>query len=132
MCKSLVMAQVEISFRAIVCDKDLAMLKGRHRAWVDVDVRIELNQRDVESASFKQAANGGRRQTFSQAGNHAAGNKDVFCHSCLPSTFCLIPSALFCPLLTAPASCSCSCSSDCRLPSAPHPLHPPRRRPLWL
>src|SRR6266545_1917736 len=116
MCKSLVVTQVEVSFRAVICDKDLAMLKGRHRARVNVDVRIELDQRDVESASFKQAANRRRCQAFSQTGNHAAGNKDIFSHCCLPSTFYLLPSTFsahcslltpHCLLLLQSAVCSC-------------------------
>src|SRR6266542_4492566 len=120
MCKSLVVTQVEVSFRAVICDKDLAMLKGRHRARVNVDVRIELDQRDVESASFKQAANRRRCQAFSQTGNHAAGNKDIFSHCCLPSTFYLLPSTFsaHCSLLTA----SCSCSLPSAPASSPFPL----------
>src|SRR5262249_22625833 len=54
--ESLIMAQVEIGFSAIVGYKDLAMLEGRHGAGIDVQVRVKLHQVDLEAAAFKQAA----------------------------------------------------------------------------
>ena len=41
--KTLVMAQIEISLRAVVCDKNLAMLERRHGAGIDVEVGVQLN-----------------------------------------------------------------------------------------
>ena len=38
----LVMAQVEVGFRAVVGDVNLAVLVRAHRPRVDVDVRIEF------------------------------------------------------------------------------------------
>ena len=52
--KALVMAQVKISFRAIVSDKDFPVLERRHRSRIDVDVRIEFDKRHPQAASFQQ------------------------------------------------------------------------------
>ena len=42
----LVVAQVEVGLGAVVGDEDLAVLVRRHRARVDVDVRVELEDGD--------------------------------------------------------------------------------------
>ena len=51
--KALIMPQVEISFRAIVGDEDLAMLKWRHGAGIHVEIGVELLQVDPEAAAFQ-------------------------------------------------------------------------------
>jgi hypothetical protein len=50
------MAEVEIGFRAIVGDEDLAMLIWRHRPWIDVEIRVELAQPDPVAACLQQRA----------------------------------------------------------------------------
>ena len=40
--KALVVSDIQIGFRAILCDKNLTMLEGVHRTRVHVDVRIQL------------------------------------------------------------------------------------------
>ena len=62
--KALVVAEVEVGFRAVVGDKDLAVLEGRHGAGIDVEVGVELHQVDAQTAALKQAADGGRRQAL--------------------------------------------------------------------
>ena len=47
---------------------------------IDVEIRIELLQRDIQAAAFQQASDGRRRDAFAQGGNHAAGYKYVFRH----------------------------------------------------
>ena len=54
------------------------MLVGVHRARIDVEVGVELLQRDLEAAVFEQRAQRGRRQALAQRTDHAAGDKDVF------------------------------------------------------
>ena len=51
-----VMPEVEIGFGAVVGDKDFAVLERRHRAGIDVEVRVELDQRHVQPAGFEQRA----------------------------------------------------------------------------
>ena len=53
--KAFVVAEVEIGFGAVVGDKYLAMLEGRHCAGIDVEVRIKLHQVDFQPAAFQQA-----------------------------------------------------------------------------
>ena len=47
------MAKVQIGLGAIIGDKDLAMLKGRHGAGVKIDIGVELNEGDRQAARFK-------------------------------------------------------------------------------
>ncbi|MDT4889364.1 hypothetical protein FQZ97_1260510 [compost metagenome] len=51
--ETLVVAQVQVGFGAVVGDEDLAVLEGRHGARVHVDVRVELDEGDFEAARFK-------------------------------------------------------------------------------
>ena len=64
--EALVVAEVEIGFGAVVGDKNFAVLKRRHGAGINVEVRIELHQVDFEAAAFEQAADGSRRQSLAQ------------------------------------------------------------------
>ncbi len=48
--EALVVTQVEVGLAAVFGDVDLAVLKRAHRAGVDVDVRVELDEGDVEAA----------------------------------------------------------------------------------
>ena len=48
--EALVVAEVEVGLRAVLGHEDLAVLVRRHRARVDVDVRIELLQADRQAA----------------------------------------------------------------------------------
>jgi len=47
-------AEVEIGFGAIVGHEHLAVLKRAHGAGIDVDVRIELQEGDTDTARFEQ------------------------------------------------------------------------------
>ena len=76
--EALVVAEVEIGLGAVVGDEDFAVLERRHRAGIDVDVRIEFLQRDAEAARFEQRADRGRGDPFAESGNDAAGDEDVF------------------------------------------------------
>ena len=52
----LVMPKVEVGFRPIVGNEDLSVLVGRHRAGIDVEVRIELAKPDPVAACLQQRA----------------------------------------------------------------------------
>ena len=58
--------QIKIGFGAVVGHEHFAVLKRRHRPRVDVQIRVELHDVDFHSPALQQAADGGRRQTFSQ------------------------------------------------------------------
>jgi hypothetical protein len=48
-------AEVEVGLRAVLGDEHLAVLVRRHRARVDVDVRVELLDADAEPARDQEA-----------------------------------------------------------------------------
>ena len=54
--KSLVVSQVEIGFRSVVEDVDLAVLVGRHRAGIDIEIRIEFLEEDFQTPVFEQSS----------------------------------------------------------------------------
>ena len=62
--EALIMAEVEVGFGAVVSDEDLSVLEGGHGAGIDVQVRIELHQVDLQPATFQQAPDGGRCQSL--------------------------------------------------------------------
>ena len=62
--EALVVAEIEIGFGAVVGDKDLAVLEGRHGAGIDVEVGVKLHQVDAETAALEQAADGSRGETL--------------------------------------------------------------------
>jgi len=53
-------------FSAIVGHENLSVLERRHRARIDVDIRIQLDERDVQTARFEQGANRRRGQPLTQ------------------------------------------------------------------
>ena len=53
--KPLVVTQVEIGFRAVIGHEYFAMLVGRHRAGVDVEVGIELPEPDLVAPRLRSA-----------------------------------------------------------------------------
>ena len=64
--EALVMAEVEIGFRAVVGDEHLAVLIGRHRARIDVEIGIELAEAHAVAARLQQRPERGRRETLAQ------------------------------------------------------------------
>ena len=78
--EALVVAQVEVGFRAVIGDEHFAVLERTHRARVDVQVGIEFLERDLEAAPLQQASDAGGGDALAQGRNHAAGDKDVLSH----------------------------------------------------
>jgi len=76
--EALVMAEVQIGFRAVVQDIDLAMLIRIHGAGIHVEVGIEFLQRDLQAAVFEQRAERGRGQPLAEGTDHAACDKNKF------------------------------------------------------
>ena len=71
----LVVAEVEVGLRAVVQDEDLAVLERVHRARIDVDVGVEL-QDDLESAGLEEAAEGGGGDALAESGGDSARDED--------------------------------------------------------
>ena len=74
--EALVVAEVEVGLGAVLGDEDLAVLVGRHRPRVDVDVRVELLQLDREPAGDQQAADRRRRDALAERGDDAPRHED--------------------------------------------------------
>ena len=79
--EALVVAEVEVGLRAVVGDIDLAVLERAHRAWVNVDIGVELLCCDLEAAALEQSAERCCGNAFAQTGNNAAGHENIFGHS---------------------------------------------------
>ena len=60
------MAEVEVSLPTIICDEDLPMLKGIHRARIHVDVRIEFLNDNPQTTLLEQASKGSSSQAFAK------------------------------------------------------------------
>ena len=75
--EALVVAEVEVGLGAVLGDEDLAVLVGRHRAGVDVDVRVELLQADGEPAGDEQAPDRRGGDPLAEGRDDAAGDEDV-------------------------------------------------------
>ena len=78
--EALVVAQIEIGFRAVVGDEHLAVLERAHGSGIDVQVGIELLKGDLQAAALEQTTQTRRRDPLAQGGNHTAGYKNIFGH----------------------------------------------------
>jgi hypothetical protein len=54
------------------------MLIRAHRARIDVEIRIEFLESDLEPAILEKSAKGCRSEALAQGADYAAGYKDVF------------------------------------------------------
>jgi len=89
--ESLVVSQVQVRLRAVFGDEHFTVLVGRHRAWIDVQVRIQLLHGHGDAPALEQPADGRGRHPFAQAADHATGNEYVCGHIDSP-IFILRPS----------------------------------------
>ena len=48
--EAFIVTKIKVGFRAVVGDKHLAVLEGAHRPRIDIDIRVELDQRDAQPA----------------------------------------------------------------------------------
>ena len=64
--EALVMAEVEVGLRPVVGHIDFAVLIGRHRPRIDVQIGIELADADLVAARLKERPEGRREKTFTK------------------------------------------------------------------
>ena len=76
--EALVVPEVEIGLGAVIGNEDFAVLERTHGARVDVQVRIELQKRDLQPARLEQAADRGGSQPLSERADHTSGYEDIF------------------------------------------------------
>src|SRR5207247_3215513 len=72
-----VVPEVEVGLGAVVQHEDLAVLERVHGAWVDVDVRVELLEGDVEAARLEEASEGGEGEALPEAGGDSTRDEHV-------------------------------------------------------
>src|SRR5438477_6464111 len=82
---ALVVAEIQVGLRAVVRDEHLAVLERAHRARVDVDVGVHLDQRDLEPARLQEGADRGRGHALAERGHHAASHEDELRLPVLPA-----------------------------------------------
>ncbi|WP_240201912.1 hypothetical protein, partial [Burkholderia sp. LMG 13014] len=56
------------------------MLERAHRAGVDVDVGIEFEEGDFQTARFEDRGEGSGGNTLAKGRNYAAGDENIFGH----------------------------------------------------
>ena len=72
----LVVTEVEVGLGAVIQHEDLAVLEGVHRPGVDVDVRVQLLDGDLETAGFEEASEGGGGDALPESGGDTPRDED--------------------------------------------------------
>ena len=80
----LIMSQIQIRLRTVLCDIDLAVLIGAHGPGIHIDIGIQLLRRHLQAPRLQQPTQGSCRDPLAQTGHHAAGHKNELCH--MPSS----------------------------------------------
>jgi hypothetical protein len=75
--EALVVAEVEVGLGPVVGDEHLAVLERRHGARVDVQVRVELERRDRETALHQQPRERRGCDPLAEGRDDAAGDEHV-------------------------------------------------------
>ena len=65
--KPLVMAEIQVGLGAVFGHIDLAVLVRAHGAGINVDIRVQLLGRDLQSPCLQQPAKGGGCDTFAES-----------------------------------------------------------------
>src|SRR6266850_114621 len=78
--KTLVVPQIEVGLGTVLGDEHLPVLEGAHRAGIDVDIRVELEEGDFDAARFEDRGEGGGGYPLPQRGNHAARHEHILSH----------------------------------------------------
>src|SRR6266581_3324109 len=78
--EALVVAQIEVGLGAVLGDEHLSALEMAHRAGIDVDVRVELEESDFDAARFENRGEGGGGYPLPQRGNHTARHEHILGH----------------------------------------------------
>ena len=79
--EAFIMTKIEISFRPVIGDEDLAMLERRHGAGIDVEIGIKLAQPYRKASRLQERAKCRRGKSLAKRGHNAAGDENVTCHA---------------------------------------------------
>ena len=75
--EAFIVAKIEVSLGPVVCDVHFAMLIRAHRPRIDIQVGVELANADLIAASLQQSTEACCHETFSERGDHAAGDENI-------------------------------------------------------
>src|SRR5262249_46852375 len=75
--KAFVVPDVEVRLGAVLGHEHLAVLERAHRPRIDVDVRVELLDVDLEAARLQQTAERRGGDAFAKRGDDAAGDENM-------------------------------------------------------
>jgi len=64
--KPLIMAQIQIRFRSIICDKYFPVLERAHGAGINIDIGIQFQKIDFKPTGLQQTTDRSAGQPFSQ------------------------------------------------------------------
>ncbi len=78
--EALIVAEVEVGLRSVFRHEHFAVLKRAHRAGVDIDVGIELEEGDFKTARFEDRGEGSGGNTLAEGRYYAAGDENIFGH----------------------------------------------------
>src|SRR6266851_2584061 len=81
------MPEVEIRLSSVIGDEHLTVLVRAHSAGVDVEVRVELLERDAQVAGLQDVPDGRRSDALSQRGDDTPGHENVLGHRDLQGGF---------------------------------------------
>ena len=76
----LIVAQVKVCLGTICSDVNLAMLQWAHRSRIHIDIRIEFEHGDIETAGFENRPERGGSDAFPERGNYTTSNKNKARH----------------------------------------------------
>ena len=80
--EALVVPKVEIRLGAVIGHENLAVLVRRHGSGIDVDVGVELEDRDGYAARLEDPADRGGGDAFAEGAGDATRDEDVLGHRC--------------------------------------------------
>ena len=61
-----IVTEIQVRFGAVIGHIDFAMLIGIHRPGIDINIRIQLQEGDLQPSTFHEVADRGRGQSLSQ------------------------------------------------------------------
>ncbi|MFT5027223.1 MAG: hypothetical protein ACI9CV_001988, partial [Ilumatobacter sp.] len=77
--------KVEVGLTTVIGHEDFTVLERIHRAWVNVDVWIELLEGDSQTSQLQQPTKGRRGEALAERAGNASCHKNVFGHFRPPS-----------------------------------------------
>ena len=77
--EAFIMPQVQVGLRAIIQNIHLAVLVGRHGTGIDIDIRVEFLDGDLQPALLQELPDGCGGDAFADRTDHPAGKIDITC-----------------------------------------------------